>query len=79
MSESKLLLALLIKTIESQVSQIMLKSYDEGRLEGIQIGITTERDRLIELLEDYQQQALVSNIVYLGLERAIKIIKGEIK
>jgi hypothetical protein len=38
-----------------------------------------ERERIIKELEDYQQKALASHIVYLGLERAIKIIKGEYK
>ena len=76
MSESKLLLALLMKTIESQVSQIMLKSYDEGRLEGIQIGITTEHDQLIELLD----KALVyDEPVIIQRDRLIALIKGENK
>ena len=47
--------------------------------EQLDVATKVERERIIKLLEDYQQQALVSNIVYLGLERAIKIIKGEIK
>ena len=38
-----------------------------------------ERERIIKLLEDYQQKALASHIVFLGLERAIKIIKGQLK
>jgi hypothetical protein len=39
----------------------------------------SERERIIKQLEDYQAKALASHIVYLGLERAIKIIKGEYK
>ena len=38
-----------------------------------------ERERIIKQLEHYQAKALASHIVYLGLERAIKIIKGEYK
>ena len=76
MSESKLLLGLLIKTIESQVSQIMVKSYDEGRSEGIQIGITTERERIIKLLD----KALVyDEPVVIERDRLIALIKGENK
>jgi nitrogen regulatory protein PII-like uncharacterized protein len=55
--------------------RFLIKQSNEWR----EIGVQAERERIIKLLEDYQQQALVSNIVYLGLERAIKIIKGEIK
>jgi hypothetical protein len=47
--------------------------------QGMQEAAILERERIIKLLEDYQQQALASHIVYLGLERAIKIIKGEYK
>jgi hypothetical protein len=54
--------------------RFLIKQSNEWR----EIGVQAERERIIKLLEDYQQKALASNIVYLGLERAIKIIKGEI-
>ncbi len=57
-----------------EMTDKFLTPYHNGIAEGEQ----RERERIIKLLEDYQQQALASHIVYLGLERAIKIIKGEI-
>lgn len=60
---------------EDAFGRFLIKQSNEWR----EIGVEAERERIIKLLEDYQQQALVSNIVYLGLERAIKIIKEEIK
>ena len=83
MSESKLLLGLLIKTIESQVSQIMVKSYDEGRSEGIQIGITTERERIIKLLEfelwEAFQKSHNEQPAWATMGMLVRSIKGESK
>ena len=55
------------------------EEWHKGFQAGLYSGITDERERIIKQLEDYQAKALASHIVYLGLERAIKIIKGEYK
>jgi hypothetical protein len=64
----------LVEILNSQLSQNMLKAYDEGRSHGIDIGVTTERERIVTLLEELSQQPSGVN-----LKGAISLIKGENK
>lgn len=60
----------LVGILNSQLSQNMLKAYDEGRTHGIDIGVTTERERIIKLLENSDSACSAW---------AIALIKGETK
>jgi hypothetical protein len=52
---------------------------EAGKEIGRKLGRVEERERILAMLEAHQQKALVSNIVYLGFERAIRLIKEEKK
>lgn len=78
-------LTLAMRITESQMSQVMLKSYDEGRAEGIEIGVSTEKERIIKLLEDLvpakptYEMPMEYWVQKKLVEKATELIKGEQK
>jgi hypothetical protein len=76
----------LVGILNSQLSQNMLKAYDEGRTHGIDIGVTTERERIIKLLEEARDKCACYREVgmpvcrhQLSVDEQIALIKGENK
>lgn len=70
-----------VEILNSQLSQNMLKAYDEGRSHGIDIGVSTERERIIKLLEDFSNAKLPffkSAFRKAFINVVLRVIKGEI-